>query len=76
MKSRRVLEYRSPILKFPTTGAIVGNMLYFIANADFDNLSVGKIAATSRLEPVKIAVMPLNCGFHQASTPYERGGTA
>jgi len=51
VKSRRVLEYRSPILKFPTTGAIAGNKLYFTANA-------------------------VNSGFHQASTPYERGGTA
>ena len=76
MKSRRVLEYRSPILKFPTTGSIAGNRLYFTANADFDNLPAGKIADTARLEPVKIVVVPLNSGFHQASTRYERGGTA
>jgi hypothetical protein len=35
------------MLKFPTTGAIVGNKRYFIANADFDNLPVGKIADTA-----------------------------
>ena len=38
-----VLEYRSPLVKDPTTGTIVGKNFYFIANTGIYNLDEGKI---------------------------------
>ena len=54
-----VLEYRSPLRTAPTTGAIVGNKLYFLANTGINNLEGDKIADPQRLEPVHIAVVQL-----------------
>jgi DNA-binding beta-propeller fold protein YncE len=56
-----VLEYRTPVLSFPTTGAIAGNQFYFIANTGIDNWDGEKdqILDPAKLEPVHIAVVPL-----------------
>jgi hypothetical protein len=54
-----ILEYRSPLVSDPTTGVIVGKNFYFIANTGIDNLDEGKIIDPGKLEPVHIAVVPL-----------------
>jgi hypothetical protein len=57
-----VLEYRTPLLTFPTTGAIAGNNFYFIANTGIDNWDDEKdqILDPGKLEPIHIAVVPLD----------------
>ena len=55
----RTLEYRSPLVEIPTTGAIYGNRFYFIANSQIDKLQNGKIKDPAKLKPVHIAVVPL-----------------
>jgi sugar lactone lactonase YvrE len=54
-----VLEYRSPLITLPTTGAIVGPLFYFMSNTGLDNFKSGKIVDRTRLEPVRIAVLEL-----------------
>jgi hypothetical protein len=55
-----VLEYRSPLVSFPTTGAIAEGKFYYIANTGIGNLGHDKIIDPAKLEPVHIAVVPLN----------------
>ena len=43
----------------PTTGAIRGREFYYIANTGIDNYDDGKIVNPGKLEPVLIAVVPL-----------------
>jgi hypothetical protein len=57
--SGEVLEYGTDLLSFPTTGAIVGNDFYFIANTGLDNLHDGHIVDRAKLEPVRLAVVKL-----------------
>ena len=57
--STDILEYRSPLVSDPTTGAIVGKDFYFIANTGIYNLDEGKIMDRGKLEPIHIAVVPL-----------------
>lgn len=59
--SAKMLEYRTPLVKNPTTGAIVGQSFYFMANTGIDNLNDdGKIMDRSKLAPLQIAVVHLN----------------
>jgi DNA-binding beta-propeller fold protein YncE len=55
----QVLEYRTPLVKDPTTGAIDGGKFYYIANTGIDNLQDDKIVDPKKLEPVHIAVVGL-----------------
>jgi hypothetical protein len=55
----RVLEYRSPLVEIPTTGAIYKDQFYFIANSQIDQLQGEKIRYRAKLKPVHIAVVPL-----------------
>jgi hypothetical protein len=55
----KVLEYRSPHLILPTTGAIKGSEFYFIENAQIDNFKDDKIVDPGKLEPVRIGVVEL-----------------
>jgi sugar lactone lactonase YvrE len=55
----RVLENRTQFTTLPTTGAIRGNLFYFIANSQIDNLNDDKIMDMTALAPVRIAVVPL-----------------
>jgi hypothetical protein len=55
----RTLEYRSPPVEIPTTGAIYKDRFYFIANSQIDQLQNGKIRDPAKLKPVHIAVVPL-----------------
>lgn len=58
--SAEMLEYRTPLVKNPTTGAIVGEKLYFMANTGIENLDDnGHIMDRAKLEPVTIAVVRL-----------------
>ena len=59
--SSEVLERRTELVKNPTTGAILDEQFYFIADTGIDNLdSDGKIVdMTKKLEPLHIAVVSL-----------------
>jgi hypothetical protein len=54
-----VLEYRSQLVKFPTTGAILGHDFYYMANTGIDNLKDDHIVDPQKLEPIQIAVVHL-----------------
>ena len=55
----KILEYRSPLVALPTTGAILGSKFYFMSNTQVDNFKGEKILDSSKLEPVRIAVLTL-----------------
>ena len=57
--SGKLLEFRSPNLELPTTGAILNGRFYYIVNAQFDHEQDGKLKDEDQLKPVKIAVLPL-----------------
>jgi SMP-30/Gluconolactonase/LRE-like region len=57
--STDVFEYRTPLISFPTTGAILGGKFYFIANTGIANYKDGKVVNPSKLEPINIAVLAL-----------------
>jgi hypothetical protein len=46
-------------VSFPTTGAVAGENFYYIANTGIANLQDDKIVDPAKLEPVHIAVVPL-----------------
>jgi hypothetical protein len=58
--STDVFEYRTPLISFPTTGAIMAGNFYFIANTGIANYKDGKVVDPAKLEPIHIAVVPLN----------------
>ncbi len=58
--STDVFEYRTSLISFPTTGAIMGRNFYFIANTGIANYIDGKIIDPSKLEPINIAVIQLD----------------
>jgi hypothetical protein len=55
-----VLEYGTDWISFPTTGAIADRRFYFLANTGIGNLKDDKIADPSKLEPLRVAVVPLD----------------
>jgi SMP-30/Gluconolactonase/LRE-like region len=55
----RTLEYRSPLVEIPTTGAIYRDNFYFIANSQIDQLQGEAIKEYAKLKPVHIAVVRL-----------------
>ncbi len=55
-----ILEYRTDLVSFPTTGAIVREKFYFMANTGIGNLRDDKIVDPGRLEPVHIAVLSID----------------
>jgi hypothetical protein len=54
------LEQRTPLVSFPTTGAVVGDNFYYIANTGIGNLDNDAIVDPSKLEPIHIAVLALD----------------
>ncbi|HKS73577.1 MAG TPA: hypothetical protein VJQ82_10305 [Terriglobales bacterium] len=60
VKSTEVLEYRTPLISSPTTGAILGKNFYFIANSGVENYKDGKAVDPTKLEPIQIAVIELD----------------
>ena len=59
VRASKILEKGTPLVRSPTTGAIRRNHFYFMANTGIDNYDDGKIADPAKLEPVHIAVVPL-----------------
>ena len=54
------LERGTELVRDPTTGAILDDQFYFMANTGIDNLDDnGKIADPAKLEPLRIAVVAL-----------------
>jgi hypothetical protein len=54
-----ILEHRTDLVNDPTTGAVLGDNFYFIANTGIYNLEDDKIVDPAKLEPVHIAVVAL-----------------
>jgi sugar lactone lactonase YvrE len=54
-----VLERGTELVEDPTTGAILDDQFYFMANTGIDNLDDDKIVDPAKLEPLHIAVVPL-----------------
>jgi hypothetical protein len=54
------LEYRTSLVSDPTTGAILGDNFYFMANTGIYNLDNDKVVDPAKLEPVHVAVVPLH----------------
>ena len=59
VESSEILERGSDLVKSPTTGAIFEGSFYFMANTGIENLRDDTILDESKLEPVRIAVVPL-----------------
>jgi hypothetical protein len=59
VRASETLEYGTDLVSDPTTGAVLGNDFYFIANTGIYNLDDDKIVDPAKLEPVHIAVVPL-----------------
>ena len=57
--SSEVLERGTDLVKNPTTGAILADQFYFMANTGIDNLDDDKIVDATKLEPLRIAVVSL-----------------
>ena len=54
------LERATELVHDPTTGAILDDKFYFMANTGIDNLDdKGRIVDPSKLEPLRIAVVTL-----------------
>ena len=59
VRASKVLEKGTPLVSSPTTGAIRGSGFYYMTNTGIDNYDDGKIVNPAKLEPVHIAVVPL-----------------
>ena len=55
----KILERGTQLVSSPTTGAIKDSQFYFICNTGIDNYEDGKIADRSKLQPINIAMLPL-----------------
>jgi hypothetical protein len=60
VRSVQILEHRTPLVRFPTTGAVAGTNFYFIANTGIENYKDDKVVDPQKLEPIHIAVVPLH----------------
>jgi hypothetical protein len=60
VRSAEILERGTSLVSFPTTGAIADGRFYFIANTGIGNLKDDQVVDPSKLEPIQIAVVPLN----------------
>jgi sugar lactone lactonase YvrE len=54
-----ILEHRTDLVSDPTTGAVLGDNFYFIANTGIYNLEDDRIVDPAKLEPIHIAVVAL-----------------
>jgi hypothetical protein len=59
VKSSETLERGTEMVRNPTTGAILDDNFYFMANTGIENLDDGRIIDPAKLEPLRIAVLPL-----------------
>jgi hypothetical protein len=53
----KILEQRNPLFDGLTTGALVSDRLYYIANTQIDKVVNGKIKPHARLDPLKILLI-------------------
>lgn len=54
-----VLEYRTEYTQLPTTGAVVGDTFYYIANSQIDHYQRGKVLHPETLAPIIVAKLEL-----------------
>ena len=59
VESSNTLERGTEMVRNPTTGAILDDNFYFMANTGIENLEDGRILDPAKLEPLHIAVVPL-----------------
>jgi hypothetical protein len=59
VKSSETLERGTEMVRNPTTGAILDDNFYFMANTGIENLNDRRIVDPAKLEPLHIAVLPL-----------------
>jgi sugar lactone lactonase YvrE len=59
VRQTEIMEYRTPLVSFPTTGAIAGENFCFIANTGIGNLENDQIGDPAMLEAIHIAVVSL-----------------
>jgi len=59
VRSSETLERGTEMVRNPTTGAIMDEKFYFMANTGIANLENGKIDPKKKLEPLHIAVVTL-----------------
>jgi hypothetical protein len=64
-----VLENRPSFTFLPTTGAIMGGNFYFIMNSQVDNMNGDHVIDVSKLEAVRIGVLPLPVFSHPDGKP-------
>ena len=50
----KVLERRNPLFDGITTGALVGDELYYVANSQLDKVADGKIKSGVALNPLRV----------------------
>ena len=54
-----LLEHRTELTQLPTTGAIVGDTLYYITNIQIDHYKDGKLLNPDELVPIVVAKVNL-----------------
>ena len=59
VRSSETLERGTELVRDPTTGAILDGKFFFMANTGIENLEDGKIVNPAKLEPLNIAVVPI-----------------
>ena len=55
----KVLERRNPLFDGLTTGALIGDQFYYVANSQLDKVANGKIKAGVALDPLRILAIDL-----------------
>jgi SMP-30/Gluconolactonase/LRE-like region len=55
----QILERRNPFFDGITTGTVVGNQFYYVANSQVDKVVNGKIKAGAKLDPLRILAITL-----------------
>jgi hypothetical protein len=55
----KILERRNPLFDGLTTGTLIGDALYYVANSQLDKVANGKIKAGLTLDPLRILAIDL-----------------
>jgi DNA-binding beta-propeller fold protein YncE len=53
----KILEQRNPLFDGITTGVLVSDQLYYVANSQLDKVSDGKIKPSVRLDPLRVLAL-------------------
>ncbi|MBL8149039.1 MAG: hypothetical protein JNN15_03825, partial [Blastocatellia bacterium] len=54
VESEKILEVNNPLFIVPTTGLMLGDNFYYIANSQLDNYKDGQISSAEQLKPISI----------------------